>query len=352
MFATRLSAGMALDGFIGQLKTTSLSLIYYGRPMAGPSPAPYVHSFPAPRYACPCPQSPKTFANGHGFLCFSPYQGRRVSSDQFQHYRHALNLPPNVPQWPMDVQTIYLPARNPLYLPALFLSELFTRLSRKPRSVKIIFPNRCKSNGRRRPMLHKQTHLRRLSYFRPNDLPLIVLVVLDRLQQGRALFDRQSMSPMNDSRSEANEVADLIIPKLRVVHVLNISQRGSFDGKNESVVSHLIPMLLHAPLRSRRELLCDLTPAGALIAQMLEPLLFRRRPWRVCSAFLGYRTRQLALLEAKSDVDICARRKTARKCECAGIAARRSGELDLGCSALARVVWRLRGRLLLLELLL
>merc|ERR1719282_1537748 len=85
-------------------------------------------------------------------------------------------------------------------------------------------------------------------------LPLVVLVVFDCLEQ------------------RSTEAADLIFSKVGVVHIL-------------------VPMFLHAPFCSRWKSFGDLAPATARLPQRLQPLLFGRSPWCVCSALFRHRAR-------------------------------------------------------------
>lgn len=66
------------------------------------------------------------------------------------------------------------------------------------------------------------THLCGLAHFLADDFPFVVLVIFNGLQQGRLL--PRPVSPngcfTRGSRGEANENADLVFRKLRIVHVL------------------------------------------------------------------------------------------------------------------------------------
>lgn len=148
-------------------------------------------------------------------------------------------------------------------------------------------------------------HLRWLANLLAYDLPLIVFIVLDRLQQSSTLSTPLANVFVRRSRGEANEVADLVFGKLRIMHVLGSehSQHTLFShlqsighGDDDDNQTHFVPMLLDTPLRPRGECLCNLAPTASRFPQRLEPLLFRRRPRRIGSPFLRHRRTRKRLL--------------------------------------------------------
>lgn len=142
------------------------------------------------------------------------------------------------------------------------------------------------------PTPPQQTHLRRLPHLGPDDLPLVRLVVLDGLQQGRALSTHAtpSASPEHGSeagrKGEADEAADLVFRELGVVHVLRrpTPQRG---GGSLARLVEVIPFELGR--RGRRTLYqCFFTlpsvRAGKVLAISLHELPASRRALRRCSS--------------------------------------------------------------------
>lgn len=82
-----------------------------------------------------------------------------------------------------------------------------------------------------RTLMSEVVYLCWLAHFLPNHLPLVVLVILDRLQQGRTLSKRQSKGSSTPiHRCEANKRADLVFRKLRIVHILASKSLASSYG--------------------------------------------------------------------------------------------------------------------------
>lgn len=63
-------------------------------------------------------------------------------------------------------------------------------------------------------------YLRWLAHLLADDLPPIIFVVLDRLQQRCALSCCQYNNSFSMDRGEANEIADLVFSEFSVMHVL------------------------------------------------------------------------------------------------------------------------------------
>lgn len=118
------------------------------------------------------------------------------------------------------------------------------------------------------------------------------------------------------SRGEANETADLIFRKLGVVHVLwngetrcqllrpSMNRKGERDSETGVGMSHFVPMLLHAALRSRWKSPRNLTPATACVSQSFQSLLFGRGPRRVCPSLLDDRALLLAMRRPQSQIHL------------------------------------------------
>lgn len=165
---------------------------------------------------------------------------------------------------------------------------------------------------------NSDTHFGRLSHFLTNHLPLIRLVLLDRLTELHRLCATSEADATTDIKKKKNSGSYLIFGKFRVVHVLRkVSVRRDVVLPNSSDIAYLVPMLLDTALgsgweslrqvkkkkprsathslsqlkkKAPRAHLGDFTPTTPGVAHCFKSLLLLCGPWGIrASLFLGRR---------------------------------------------------------------
>jgi hypothetical protein len=140
-----------------------------------------------------------------------------------------------------------------------------------------------------------------LANFQADSLPLIRIVLFDRIKESLTLSEHQKLGILCSRQTH------LVFRKLCIVHVLGLISYCQYICQNKT--SYLIPVLLDTTLCSLGERLplhsvshsCatptsnitrqsvshlrDICPAIPRISHSPQPLLFSRRPGSVCSTF-------------------------------------------------------------------